>query len=63
MPSPANKRATEPATPNMVISMRCLYRKIFRAVTLCVNDKRRQIKPIRSKKIFDPLTGGFDNKS
>ena len=63
IPSPANNSATDPATPNIVMNILCLYLNILRAVTFCVKVILLHNGVIRSMKILEPFVGGFGNKS
>ena len=63
IPSPAKRSAMEPQTPKIVMNIRCLYRKILRAVTFCVKFIRFQSGVMRSKRILEPDVGGFGRRS
>ena len=56
---PAVSRDTAPHTPKIVMNMRVLYRKMLRAVTLCVKFRRFHSGGKCSKRIFEPLAGGL----
>lgn len=59
MVRPAVSRDTAPHTPKIVMNMRVLYRKMLRAVTLCVKFRRFHSGGKCSKRIFEPLAGGL----
>ncbi len=62
-PKPATNMHAAPATPRMVMNMRCLYLKRLRAVTLWVKLMRLHTGLMCSSKIFEPPEGGLGNSS
>ena len=63
MPIPQITSAVQPAMPKIVIKARFLYRNKLRAATLFKKPMRRQIKPMRSRKMREPARGALGRMS